>query len=251
MSIPIALQLYSVHQDCANDFFGTIEKVAKMGYDGVEFAGFHGKSAEEIKKVLDQLGLKVAGSHTGYQTLEDDQFEATVKFHKTIGCENLIIPWIPEEMRNTPEVCKKTAEWFTELAKKVAAVGLKTGFHAHSGDMKPLAGGKSAWDLLAAGTPKEFLLQYDTANGVDGGAHAVQPILDWPGRSASVHLKEWKGGHGLAPVGEGDIPWAEVFKACETVGGTVWYIVEHENETETPAIVQVERCIQNLRKMGK
>ncbi len=253
MSIPIALQLYSVHKDCAEDFLGTIAKVAKMGYAGVEFAGFHGVDAAAVKKCLDDNGLKVAGSHTGWDTLSDEKFDDTVAFHKAIGCQNLIVPWIPEELRNTPEACAETAKKLTQLVGKLKALGLRTGFHAHSGDMKPLAGGKCAWELFAALTPKEFVMQYDTANGVDGGADAVQPILACAGRCLTVHLKEYKldGGHGKAPIGEGDIPWQRVFEACETVGGAEWYIVEHEDESGTPPLVQVERCLQNLRKMGK
>src|SRR5271156_4491349 len=96
MAIPIALQLYSVRDDCAKDFFGTIARVAAMGYAGVEFAGYHGASASDIRKVLDDNGLKCAGSHTGLDLMVGDALEATIEFHKTLGCENLVVPWLPE-----------------------------------------------------------------------------------------------------------------------------------------------------------
>jgi len=76
--IPIALQLYSVRQDCAKDLPGTLAAVAKMGYDGVEFAGYHGRSAAELRKMCDDLGLKVAGTHIGLDTLLGDQINATI-----------------------------------------------------------------------------------------------------------------------------------------------------------------------------
>ena len=85
MSIPIALQLYSVRDDCARDFFGTIRQVAAMGYDGVEFAGYHGATSEDIRKVLDETGLKVAGSHAGFDTLQDDKIDETIRFHHVLG----------------------------------------------------------------------------------------------------------------------------------------------------------------------
>jgi sugar phosphate isomerase/epimerase len=94
-------------------------------------------------------------------------------------------------------------------------------------------------------------MQYDTANGVAGGADAVAPILEFPGRGVTVHLKEYKGGHGKAVVGEGDIPWAKVFDACEKVSGTEWYIVEHEFDEVLPPMEAVAKCVANLRKMGK
>ena len=61
--IPIAVQLYSVREDCAKDLPGTLKAIAKMGYKGVEFAGYHGRSAKDLRRMLDDLGLKVAGSH--------------------------------------------------------------------------------------------------------------------------------------------------------------------------------------------
>ncbi|MFQ3586292.1 MAG: sugar phosphate isomerase/epimerase [Fimbriimonadaceae bacterium] len=248
--IPIGLQLYSVRRDCAEDLFGTIEKVAKMGYEGVEFAGFHGKAAADIKKCLDDNGLKCCGSHTGWDTLKDDQFSETVEFHDAIGCDNLIVPWIPEELRNTPDACRQTAEVLTALTEKCRAVGKRTGFHVHGGDVKPLEGGKSAWYLLGEGTPSDFILQWDTANGLQGGSDPVQPLLDFPGRGITTHLKEYD--NGKWPVmGKGAVPWPKVFEACETVAGTTWYIVEHESDAEMTPLEAVEACLQFLRASGK
>jgi len=247
MKLPIALQLYSVRNDCQADLFGVLKQVAGMGYDGVEFAGYYGHDPKEIKKALDDLGLKAEGTHTGIGEFSDEKFEQMVEIHKTLGCEFAIIPWIPEDMRNSVEAAKATAEKMTELTHKVTAVGLRTGFHAHEGDMHPLEGGSTAWDILAGGTPAEFIMQYDTANGMSGGADPVKPILNWPGRSVSVHLKAEVSSY----VGEGEIPWDQVFKACEEGGGTQWYVVEHEAESELTPLESVKRCIDNLRKLGK
>jgi len=222
-----------------------------MGYAGVEFAGYHGVSAAALKKVLDDNGLLVAGTHAPLETLEGDALEATVEFHKTIGCSNLIVPWLPEATRSTPEACKATADRFNAISERLKPYGMKTGFHCHEGDMHALEGGKSAWDLLAGGTSDDFIMQYDTANGMSGGADPVQPILDWPGRGLSTHLKEWSGEHGAAVIGEGQIPWSRVFDACERVGGTQWYVVEHESYEGMSPLEAVDACVKNLRAMGK
>jgi sugar phosphate isomerase/epimerase len=251
MSIPIALQLYSVRDDCARDFFGTIAEVAAMGYAGVEFAGYHGASASDLRKVLDDNGLLVAGTHAGFNTLQDDVLEATIEYHLTLGCKNLVVPWLPEETRSTVEACKATAEKLNVISEKLKPHGMRTGFHCHEGDMHAIDGGKSAWDLLAEYTTSDFILQYDTANGMAGGADPVQPILDWPGRGLTTHLKEWSGEHGAKVIGEGQIPWAKVFEACETVGGTEWYVVEHESYEGMTPLEAVNACLKNLRAMGK
>jgi sugar phosphate isomerase/epimerase len=250
MGIPVALQLYSVRNECQQDLFGVLRQVADMGYAGVEFAGYYGHSPAEIRKVLDDLGLKAEGTHTPIGDFADDRLAATIETHRTLGCTFAIVPWIPEDMRNSEESCKTTAAQMTAIAKKLEAEGLRTGFHAHEGDMRPLPGGKTAWDLLAGNTPDSFILQYDTANGMAGGADPVKPILDWPGRSVSVHLKGYAGGHG-ALVGDPDIPWEEVFKACETVGGTQWYVVEHEEAAPLPPLDAVRQCRANLNRLGR
>ncbi len=251
MAVPIALQLYSVREDCAKDFLGTIERVAKMGYAGVEFAGYHGQSAVDIKRCLDDNGLKVAGTHAGFASLQSDQIQETIEFHQAIGCENLVVPWLPEETRSSREACQKTADQLNTITALLEPHGMRTGFHCHSGDMAPLENGKSAWDYLGEFTGDRFIMQYDTANGMAGGADPVQPILDWPGRGITVHLKEWSGEHGAEVIGEGMVPWERVFEACESVAGTQWYIVEHESYEGMTPIEAVERCLKNLREMGK
>ena len=97
--IPVALQLYSIRDACAKDFPGTLREVARMGYQGVEFAGFHNFSAADVLKMMTETGLKPAGAHVGIQSLLGDEFEKTVAYHKTIGNTYLIVPGLPPEYR--------------------------------------------------------------------------------------------------------------------------------------------------------
>lgn len=249
MPLPIALQLYSVRNDAAQDLMGVLEKVAAMGYDGVEFAGYHGHSPEALRAKLDELGLKCEGTHTPLTALEPGRFDETVATHVTLGCEYVIVPWIPKEKRNSAAACAATAAELTELTHKLEAAGLRLGFHAHGDDMDKLDNGQTAYHILGHGTPESFIMQYDTANGMSGGADPVQPIKDFPGRNVSLHLKGYSKttGHG-AIIGEDDIPWAKVFQAAENGGGTVWYVIEHEDETIAP-MEAVETCLKNVRQM--
>lgn len=248
MPVPIALQLYSVRADAAQDLMGVLDRVAAMGYDGVEFAGYHGHSPEAIRAKLDETGLKAEGTHTPIDALQPGRFDETVALHKTLGCDWVIVPWIPKDRRDSAASCESTAREFASWTAKLADVGLRLGFHAHADDMEPLEGGESAYYRLAKATPESFIMQYDTANGMSGGADPVKPIRDFPGRNASVHLKGYSKttGHG-AIVGEDDIPWAEVFAAAENGGGVQWYVVEYEEETNP--LEAVDRCLQNIKRM--
>jgi sugar phosphate isomerase/epimerase len=250
MSIPIAVQLYSVRQECAQDLLGTIAKVGAMGYAGVEFAGYHGHSAEDIREALDKAGLEVAGTHISLDNFTDDKFDETIRFHRVLGCKNLVIPWIPKEKRDTEANALVTAQELSALTTRLAELGFRSGFHVHGDDMHPLDGGKSAWYVIGENTPTEFILQYDTANGILGGADPVQPIRDFPGRGQTTHLKEYSPDWSKV-IGEGEVPWPDVFAACEGGAGTEWYIVEHESEEGYTPLEAIEKCLANLRAMGK
>ena len=88
--IPIALQLYSIRKDAEADLASVLKAVAQMGYDGVEFAGYCGWSAADLKKMVADNGLKVAGAHVGLDTLLGDQLKESIDFHRAIGNQFLI-----------------------------------------------------------------------------------------------------------------------------------------------------------------
>src|SRR6185436_4602378 len=101
--IPIGLQLYSVRQDCAKDLVGTIKAVAKMGYKGVEFAGYYGRDAKTLRQLLDDSGLKCCGTHIGLETLLGDNLAKTVEFNQTLGNPFLIVASLPGKYTKSRE----------------------------------------------------------------------------------------------------------------------------------------------------
>jgi sugar phosphate isomerase/epimerase len=247
--IPIALQLYSVREDCARDFPGTVTAVADMGYAGVEFAGYYDRSAAELRKMVDDCGLKVAGTHIGIDTLLGDQLQKTVEFNRTMGNKFLIVPGFPEQYRNSRAAWKKTAELMSEISEKVKPAGMRVGYHNHSIEFQELEG-ELPWDTFFGNASKDVVMQFDTGNAMHGGADPVPFLEKYPGRAITVHLKEFAKDGSAKIVGDGDVPWKRVFELCETTGGTEWYIVEQEVYA-MPPLDCVKACLQNLRKMGK
>jgi sugar phosphate isomerase/epimerase len=247
--IPIALQLYSVRDDCAKDLPGVLAAVARMGYEGVEFAGYHGRTAEELRPMLDDLGLKVAGTHIGIDTLLGDQLERSIEFHRALGNPFPIVPGLPEEYRNSRAAWRKTADVFNEIADKLAPHGMKTGYHNHAIEFTPLDG-ELPWDTFFGNTKPEVVMQLDTGNALHGGADPVPFVERYPGRATTVHLKELSKTNDKALIGEGDVRWDDIFRLCETIGGTEWYIVEQESYAYPP-MECVERCLKILKEMGK
>ena len=247
--IPIALQLYSVREDCTRDLPGTLEAVAKMGYEGVEFAGYYGRDATELRKLCDDLELKVIGTHTGLNTLLGDELKRTVEFNQILGNPFLIVPGLPEERRNSRAAWLGTAKMFNEIAEKIKPDGMRTGYHNHAIEFSPMDG-ELPWDTFFGNTNPQVVMQLDTGNALHGGADPVPFLKKYPGRAATVHLKAYSSTNPKALIGEDEVKWDEIFDLCESAGGTEWYIVEQESYA-FPPIECVDRCLQSLKEMGK
>src|SRR2546421_1489085 len=92
--VSIGLELYSLREECKTDLPGMLAAVSKIGYQGVEFAGYHGRSAAELKKMLDDNGLVACGTHTPFDTVKGDKLKETVEFNRAIGNKFIIVPWM-------------------------------------------------------------------------------------------------------------------------------------------------------------
>ena len=255
--IPIALQLFSVRHDLANDLTGTLKMVADMGYEGVEFFGAPQHPASELKAMLDDLGLVCSGWHTPFSHVQADTLAETIAFNQVLENKFVIVPGIPEEHRQTRADWLKLADLMNQVAKELAAHGMVTGYHNHHIEFTPLDG-EQPWDTFFGNTDQEIVMQLDTGNAILGGAEVSSIVKKYPGRAVTVHLKPYSHSaakddphHGFRPViGDDETDWAAFFEACETVGGTEWYIVEYESDAYPP-LEAVELCLKNLRAMGK
>jgi sugar phosphate isomerase/epimerase len=247
--IPIGLQLYSVRKECEKDFPGTIAAVGKMGYAGVEFAGYYNYTATDIKKMLDDNNLKCCGTHTQLDTLLGDNLAKTIEYNQILGNKYLIVPWLGEEYRGSRENWLKIATLFNELTEKVKPQGMLVGYHNHNFEFG-LLDTETPWDILFSNVSKDVVMQIDTGNMMGGGGDPVAFLKKFPGMAKTIHLKEYSATNQTAILGEGDVKWAEVFTLCETVGGTEWYIVEEEKDVYPP-LECVDKCLKNLNNLLK
>ncbi len=244
--IPVGVQLYSVREQAAKDLPGVLEAIGRMGYKGVEFAGYYGWETKprELRKILDANGLQCCGTHTGLETVSGDALKATAELHSILGNTFLIVPSLRAEgAQGWLDMAKR----FDEIAAKAKELGMRVGYHAHAGDFRKI-GDTTPWEILFDNTRPAVIMQNDIGNCLAGGGDPVAILKKYPGRSASVHLKE-HGGPENAVIGQGVVPWPEVFDVCETTGGTVWYVVEHE--TGPDPMGNIRGCLEGLRKMGR
>lgn len=242
-TIPVGVQLYSVRENCKTDFPGTIAAIARMGYAGVEFAGYWDHSATEIRKWLDDDGIVACGSHTPYEMVQPDKLQTTIEFNQTLGNHFIIVP---DMSGKTRQQWLDRAKEFNELADQLRPLGLSIGYHSHWHDFHPVEG-EMPWDIFGENTNREVILQLDTSNCCDGGADPLTELKKFPGRTRSIHIKP-NGGGPEAVIGEDKINWPAIFEWCETRGGTQWFVVEHE--TSKDPMGTIRRTYAGLKPFG-
>ena len=242
--LPVGVQLYSLRGECKEDLAKTLEALGKMGYDGVEFAGYHGRDAATLRKMLDGNGLKCCGTHTGIGSLLGDKLKATIEFNQTLGNRFLIVPGFPAKYRKDKQAWLDTAKLFGEIAAKCKPHAMRCGYHNHGVEFKPIDG-ELPWDIFFSNTPADVVMQIDIGNCMGGGGDPIAMLKKYPGRAVTVHLKE-VGGQGV--VGEGKVAWKEVFALCRTTAGTEWYIIEFGGSS-LGVFECARRCLANVRKM--
>ncbi len=220
-NVPLCLQLYSVG-GISNDPAKRFAELAKMGYQGVEYAGFGGKSAKDLRKFQDDAGLICTGSHTGRGQIENlDELKKTIEFHLELGAKFIICPGMGN---NGVDGWKKAAESFSKAAEVAAQSGLYVGYHAHQHDFNKIDGDLSSWEVFADNSCDKVQLQIDLGHCVNKGADPYALIAKYPGRTKTIHLKESDN----KIIGEGRVDWKKAFELCETVGGVETYTVEYE-----------------------
>lgn len=248
-AIPIGLQLYSVRDDCQEDLAATLNAVADMGYQGVELAGLYGQSADTWKQLLSENGLAVAGAHVALSAVEPGSIDATIAEYAAIGCDTLVVPALPGDVRASIEGYRRAIATINAAAATAAGQGIAIGYHNHDFEFTPI-GGTVPYHIMLAEFDSAVLLQFDFGWVYRAGADGVALVNANPGRQKTVHIKAYDPADDLAVVGADAIPWTDVFAACESVGNTRWYIVEHERYRGKP-LDCVKQCLDNLRAMGK
>jgi len=226
----ISVQLYSVRDDCAKDFDPALAQIAKMGFAGVEFAGYHKYSgkAKDLRAKLDELNLVAAATHIGTGSFRGEELKRTIEFHQILGCKFLMVPG--DRDFTDPEKSKELAEFFTKTAATLKPLGMYCGYHNHTHEFTKVDG-TTYWDLFAQRTSKDVVLQQDCGWSATAGYKPAELVRRYPGRAKVVHFKPSVVNNepGKKPIlGEDSVDWVATLAACREVGATEWVTVEQE-----------------------
>jgi len=252
----VGIELYSVRTELARDLPGTLRAVAKMGYEAVEFYSpyfnWSFPHAKEVRSQLDDLGLRCLSTHNPMEALTPGETMAkSIELNQILGARQIVLASAPGGTEGE-DGWKKLAGRLSVAVEQLQPHGLFAGFHNHASEWAKLPSGARIMDVLAAGTPPEFILQLDVGTCVEAGADPVAWIKSHPGRVRSVHLKDWAPGEAAQEkgfrvlFGEGASPWKDIVAALESVGGVEVYLLEQEgsrfSEMET-----AQRCLEAWR----
>lgn len=248
--IPIGLQLFTLSSLIRQDYAGTVKEVARTGYTGIEMAGFGNlKSAAEVKKALEDAGLKIVGNHTRIELLEKE-LNRILDQEDFFGNKMLTISWMPEERRKDADGWKRVAHDLTRLADACARRGFTLMYHNHSFEFEKFDG-ITGFEILWHNAGPSLNAQLDTYWLVHGGQDPVYWIQRLAGRVPLLHLKDMAAGDEkrFAPVGTGVIDFRAILAAAGQAG-VKWHIVEQDRCYDTDPLQAVRISFENLRKMG-
>src|SRR5690606_272712 len=153
----IAIQLYSVRDYTSKDFLGTLEKLANMGYEAVQFAGFFDTEATVLKEHMDKVGLSAAGSHMPFESLTGEQLESSLEYNRIIGNNLIICPILPEEYRQDEAAYYRGAEELNEIGRVCKENGFTFAYHNHDMEFHDLGNGKTGFDIIFEETDQDLV----------------------------------------------------------------------------------------------
>ena len=236
----VGLQLYTVRDLMKADFDGTIAKVAAIGYKEVEFAGYFGRTGQQVRAACDKNGLEPVSTHVQYDEL-DEKFPSVIETSKTIGLKYIVCPWIPEDLRKSPDIWKLAAAKFNRCGELSKKAGMQFAYHNHWFEFLPVDG-KLPYDALLKECDGNLVkMEMDLCWITAAGSDPLKYFNLYPGRFPLVHVKDLKklpvitaGGSqnfgdtvDLTLVGSGIIDWKRIFAQSEKAG-IKHYIVEHD-----------------------
>jgi sugar phosphate isomerase/epimerase len=244
----ISLQLYTVREHTARDMPGTLRRISEIGYPAVEFAGYGGLSPEDLRTILDDLGIRASGAHVPLGSWETDPETVLADMH-TLNCTHAIVPMAPPEHRQDETSIANLAKSFNRWGELCRQAGATFSYHNHDFEFAPV-GGTTMWDVLIRETDPELVhLELDLYWVRYGGADPESLLRTLGDRISLVHLKDMAADEQRSdlPVGEGTMPWPELLSTADEAG-VEWYVAEQDNPRD--AIEDVRISLQHLRELA-
>ena len=237
LGLPLGLQLYSVRDLLPKDYEGTLKQLSAIGYREVEAAGFFGRSASDVKQMMNQAGLHCLSAHYSYPDLAP-HLDDVIQYGKTLGLDYIICssPGAPDgsaakgaDGKVNREVMtlddwKWNAGEFNRIGERMNAAGIRFGYHNHTPEFKTLSGVVVYDELLRLTDPAKVTMELDCGWMIVGGKNPVDYLTRYPTRFSLLHVKDFNMGEKpasdkqpppSAELGRGSIDYRPIFAAAK------------------------------------
>ena len=226
----IGVQLYTVRTLLERDFEGTLESVARIGYHTVEFHDYFDHTPQQVRGLLDRLGVDAPAAHFRWPDLQSD-LGGVIETAQIIGHRYVILPWLPPEDRATLDQYRYLAEFCNRAGETCREAGLQFGYHHHDWEFQPLEG-EVPFDLMLAETDPDLVeFEMDLYWITKGGRSPFEYFDSHPGRFTLCHVKDMGRDRSWADVGSGSIDFASIFARSEQAG-LRYFFVEHDEPAD-------------------
>ncbi len=233
----IGIQLYTVRQEFEQNPEATLARIAEIGYQEVEFAGYPPGTPEDIRRMLSRYSLRAPSSHVSLRGGEiGADWDVVLERAKAVGHRYVTVPSIPVNQRRTLDDWKRTAARFNQAAGAAQRHGLQFCYHNHAFEF-PEIEGQIPFDVLLAETdPQLVKLQMDLYWITRGGKDPLDYFAKWPGRFPMVHVKDMDATpqRGFADLGKGTIDFARIFRKANQAG--IQHYFYEQDSTPGPAM---------------
>lgn len=246
MAKPISIQLYTLRDAAAQDLPGVLNALAEIGFKGVEFAGLHGHDPREIRRICDDLGLRVSSSHTGLPDPENSQ--QIIDTEMSLGNTKIISGFGPDDFKSVDD-CKKAADKFQQGVELVKPHGLSVGYHNHWWEFDKIDD-RYYYDLLMEFAPDIFG-EMDVYWVAYAKADPVSTVSKYKSRLPLLHIKDGMLEEGKlvhTAVGSGKLDMPAIIDAADE-STLEWLIVELD-ACETDMMEAVKRSYEYLTSNG-
>jgi sugar phosphate isomerase/epimerase len=248
---PIGLELWTVRTDVNRDLLTALDGVARLGYQSVEFYSTYLnwtlEYAREVRTALDRLGLQCSSTHNGMRAFTAEALPRTVELNHALRSPMAIVASVPPVAHL--DGWRTAADSFADVAERLRPHGLKAGYHNNQREWTAIDG-ELPIEIVASGTPDDFVMQFDVGPAVEHGIDAAAWIRAHAGRVRSIHLRDWNAvtGYNIA-FGEGHCPWPAIFEAAESAGVVETYLVENGHSSPDEEWPIAERSLANWRRL--
>jgi sugar phosphate isomerase/epimerase len=268
--VKLASPLYILREQCAVDLFSVLKKLKDTGFDGVEFLGFFGHGADEVRRCLDEFEFRALGNHVPYKSFLDD-ISGTLDFHATVGCGYITVSdWGESGFPGSP-TWDQTLAGLIKISEHAQKYGITLLYHNHDNELIDHVNGHELMDVILASTPKQVVSFEPDLGWIEiGGGNCEYYLTRYVDRCPVIHLKDYysadRSKHGFVrdfvpqrgsaeqgyfefrPTGYGVLNLARLMPLCLRCDPE-WFVMDHDLAYERDSFADLKLSLDYVRTL--